>query len=41
MLGKIGCFIALLGSTIVVIHSPKEQDLETMDELATKLADPG
>lgn len=39
LLGKVGCLICILGSTIVVIHSPKEQDLKTMQELAEKLHD--
>lgn len=41
LLGKVGCLICILGSTIVVIHSPKEQDLKTMQELAEKLHDSG
>ena len=41
LLGKLGCMVCVLGSTVVVIHSPKEQDLQTMDELAVKLVDPG
>ncbi len=41
LIGKVGCLVCLLGSTIIVIHSPKEQDLQTMDELAEKLKDPG
>lgn len=41
LLGKVGCLVCLMGSTVVVIHSPKEQELKTMAELAEKLKDPG
>ncbi|KAI1729022.1 magnesium transporter NIPA domain-containing protein [Ditylenchus destructor] len=39
LLGKIGCAICLLGSTSIVIHSPKEEEVSTMAELATKMKD--
>lgn len=39
LLGKVGCLVCILGSTIVVIHSPKEQELQTMEELSEKLHD--
>jgi drug/metabolite transporter (DMT)-like permease len=41
LLGKIGCAICLLGSTSIVIHSPKEEEVSTMEELAIKMKDPG
>ena len=41
LLGKLGCLICVLGSTVIVIHSPKEQELKTMQELGEKLKDPG
>jgi magnesium transporter len=41
LLGKIGCAICLLGSTSIVIHSPKEEEVSTMRELADKMQDPG
>ena len=40
LLGKIGCAICLLGSTSIVIHSPKEEEVSTMRELADKMQDP-
>ncbi|XP_013378882.1 magnesium transporter NIPA2 isoform X2 [Lingula anatina] len=40
LLGKIGCLQCILGSTIVVIHSPKEQEVDSMESLAHKLVDP-
>lgn len=39
LLGKIGCAICLLGSTSIVIHSPKEEEVSNMAELATKMKD--
>ena len=41
ILGKIGCLVCLLGSTVVVLHAPKEQNLNTLAELSEKLHDPG
>ncbi|XP_014780842.1 magnesium transporter NIPA2 isoform X1 [Octopus bimaculoides] len=40
LLGKIGCTLAILGSTIMVIHSPKEQEVASMEELEAKLRQP-
>jgi hypothetical protein len=37
LLGKLGCVICILGSTVVIIHAPKEQDIQTMDELVSKM----
>ncbi|CAD5221079.1 unnamed protein product [Bursaphelenchus okinawaensis] len=39
LLGKIGCAICLLGSTTIVIHSPKEEEVSTMEDLALKMKD--
>ncbi|KAI6239549.1 Magnesium transporter NIPA2 [Aphelenchoides fujianensis] len=39
LLGKIGCAICLLGSTMIVIHSPKEEEVSTMEDLADKMKD--
>lgn len=38
---QIGCALCLLGSTVVVIHAPKEAEVTSMEELANKLVDPG
>lgn len=35
LLGKLGCAICLLGSTVVVIHSPKEENVATMQVTAS------
>ncbi|CAH1101691.1 unnamed protein product [Psylliodes chrysocephalus] len=33
LLGKLGCILCVLGSTIIVIHSPKEEQVVTVAEL--------
>lgn len=40
ILGKISCVLCLLGSTVIVIHAPKEGDISNMEELMIKLQDP-
>ena len=37
---QIGCLLCILGSTILVLHSPKEEQVETMEDLAFKMRDP-
>lgn len=39
--GKIGCLLSILGSTVMVIHAPKEEEIETLNEMSHKLGDPG
>ncbi|XP_077286186.1 magnesium transporter spict [Arctopsyche grandis] len=39
-LGKLGCFLCVIGSTIIVIHSPKQEEIETLAELQIKLQEP-
>jgi len=41
LLGKIGCLLCVLGSTIVVIHAPKEVDIHSFDELISKITTSG
>ncbi|XP_076059804.1 magnesium transporter spict isoform X2 [Oratosquilla oratoria] len=41
ILGKVGCALCLLGSTVVVIHAPQETEVSNMEDLSSKLADPG
>lgn len=40
LLGKIGCFLCVIGSTIIVIHSPKEVEINDLNLLIEKAADP-
>ncbi|XP_059617082.1 magnesium transporter NIPA2 [Phlebotomus argentipes] len=39
LLGKLGCFLCIIGSVIIVIHSPKEVEVEDLDILLDKLQD--
>nr|XP_035979587.1 magnesium transporter NIPA2-like [Halichoerus grypus] len=39
-MGKIGCLLSILGSTVTVIHAPKEEEIETLSEMSHKLGDP-
>lgn len=39
--GKIGWLLSILGSTVMVIHAPKEEEIETLNEMSHKLGDPG
>ena len=39
--GKVGCFLSLIGSVVLVIHAPQEEAVETVDELGAKLTDAG
>lgn len=40
LLGQIGCWLCILGSTVIVIHSPKSEEVESLDELLEKLRSP-
>lgn len=39
LLGKLGCFLCIIGSTIIVIHSPKETEIADLDVLIEKAMD--
>ncbi|XP_037104577.1 magnesium transporter NIPA2 [Syngnathus acus] len=39
--GKLGCLLSVLGSTTMVIHAPKEEEIGSLDNMARKLIDPG
>ncbi|XP_063390577.1 magnesium transporter NIPA2 [Cydia fagiglandana] len=38
-IGKIGCFLCIVGSVLIVIHSPKSEEVKSFRELTTKLSD--
>ncbi|XP_069712672.1 magnesium transporter NIPA3 [Phaenicophaeus curvirostris] len=38
--GKLGCVLSILGSTVMVIHAPEEEEVTSLDEMARKLQDP-
>lgn len=39
--GKIGCLLCILGSTVMVIHAPQEDEVALLSDMADKLRDPG
>lgn len=39
LLGKMGCFLCIIGSTIIVLNSPKAVEVESLDVLIDKLKD--
>ncbi|XP_077389881.1 magnesium transporter NIPA2 isoform X2 [Festucalex cinctus] len=39
--GKLGCLLSVLGSTTMVIHAPKEEEISSLEDMAQKLVDPG
>ncbi|KAJ7997331.1 hypothetical protein DPEC_G00227860 [Dallia pectoralis] len=41
LLGKLGCVLSLLGSTLMVIHAPEEEEVTTLELMTDKLLDPG
>nr|XP_020633715.1 magnesium transporter NIPA2-like [Pogona vitticeps] len=41
LLGKLGCMLSILGSTVLVIHAPEEEEVTTLNEMASKLKEPG
>uniref|UniRef100_A0A3Q3G0G0 NIPA like domain containing 4 n=1 Tax=Kryptolebias marmoratus TaxID=37003 RepID=A0A3Q3G0G0_KRYMA len=41
VVGKLGCFLCVLGSILLVIHAPQEQEVKSLQEMASKLLEPG
>ncbi|XP_066597946.1 magnesium transporter NIPA2 [Prorops nasuta] len=41
LLGKIGCLLCILGSTVIVLHSPKDEEVSSIRELLQKIEEPG
>ncbi|XP_061862487.1 magnesium transporter NIPA2 isoform X2 [Colius striatus] len=39
--GKIGCLLSVLGSTVMVIHAPQEEEVSSLESMAEKLKEPG
>lgn len=39
--GKVGCLLCILGSTVMVIHAPQEEEVASLSAMAEKLKDPG
>lgn len=41
LLGKLGCFLCVLGSVLLVIHAPEEQEVTSLQDMTQKLLQPG
>lgn len=41
ILGKLGCAICLIGSVIIVLHAPPDQEITTIDEILNYAIQPG
>ncbi|XP_067422750.1 magnesium transporter NIPA4 isoform X2 [Emydura macquarii macquarii] len=41
LLGKLGCMLSIVGSTMMVIHAPEEEEVTTLAEMSSKLKEPG
>ncbi|XP_067853755.1 magnesium transporter NIPA2-like [Heptranchias perlo] len=39
--GKLGCMLSIVGSTVIVIHSPDEEGIHSLHEMEEKLKDTG
>jgi magnesium transporter len=40
-LGRIGCTLCLLGSSIIVLHAPEDKDIQSIDEILHYAMQPG
>ncbi|KAJ1215030.1 hypothetical protein NDU88_002640 [Pleurodeles waltl] len=38
--GKLGCVLSILGSTVMVIHAPEEEEVTSLHDMEIKLRDP-
>uniref|UniRef100_A0A3B5AVK6 Magnesium transporter NIPA2-like n=1 Tax=Stegastes partitus TaxID=144197 RepID=A0A3B5AVK6_9TELE len=41
VVGKLGCLLSVLGSTLLVIHAPQEQEVTSLRDMTDKLLEPG
>ncbi|XP_037118112.1 magnesium transporter NIPA2 [Syngnathus acus] len=41
MHGKMGCLLCVLGSTVMVVHAPQEEEVASLSAMAEKLKEPG
>ncbi|KAM8953981.1 magnesium transporter NIPA2-like [Pelodytes ibericus] len=39
--GKTGCALSILGSTVMVLHAPQEEEVSTLSDMEDKLKQPG
>ncbi|KAM3850023.1 magnesium transporter NIPA4 [Diretmus argenteus] len=41
VVGKLGCLLCILGSILLVIHAPQEQEVTSLQDMTDKLLEPG
>lgn len=41
VVGKLGCLLCVLGSILLVIHAPQEREVTSLEEMTSKLLEPG
>ncbi|XP_023818442.1 magnesium transporter NIPA2 [Oryzias latipes] len=41
IVGKLGCFLCVLGSVLLVLHAPQEQEVTSLQDMTNKLLKPG
>lgn len=41
VLGKLGCLLSVLGSVLLVLHAPREQEVTSLQEMTEMLLQPG
>ncbi|XP_029956899.1 magnesium transporter NIPA4 [Salarias fasciatus] len=41
VVGKLGCLLCVLGSVLLVIHVPQEQEVTSLEDMTSKLLEPG
>ena len=39
--GQVGCLLAIIGTTLIVVFAPKEDEMQTIEELAEQSLDAG
>lgn len=39
--GKVGCALCLIGSVVIVLHSPEEKEISSVDEILNYALQPG
>lgn len=41
IMGKLGCALCLIGSVIIVLHAPPDEEVSTIDEILQYAIQPG
>ena len=38
LLGKVGCVLCMIGSTVIVLNAPEEAEITSVDQITEKMA---